>query len=54
MADHLDEQPKTDHLAERRQLHQVILRHRLQWLPRLPPGRKSAHNHKRVESFFLQ
>jgi hypothetical protein len=41
-------------LTKRRQLHQVILRNRLNRLPSLAPGRKSADNDERVESFFPQ
>jgi hypothetical protein len=41
-------------LAERRQLHQIILRHRLKMPSGLPPRRQTAHDHERVKSFFPQ
>ncbi len=39
-------------LAERRQLHQIILRDRFNWLAGFAPGSKASDNHERVEAFF--
>jgi len=41
-------------LTERRQFHQIVLRYRLQRFAGLAPGRQSADNDERVESFFPQ
>ena len=41
-------------LTERRQLHQVIFRHRFQRVPGFAPCRQSSDDHERVESFFPQ
>ena len=41
-------------LGERRQLHQIILWHRLKMPSGLPPRRQTAHNHERVKSLFPQ
>src|ERR1035438_6394760 len=44
----------TDGSIKRRQLHQIVLRNRLDRLAGLAPGSQSADNHERVESFFPQ
>lgn len=41
-------------LGKCRQLDQVVLGDRLQWLTGFSPGREAADNYKRVEAFFLQ
>src|SRR5437868_2024895 len=41
-------------LRKRRKFHQIVLRHRLQRLSHLPPGRQPSDDHERVESFFPQ
>src|ERR1700722_1357802 len=41
-------------LTKRRQFHQIILRHRLERFPGPAPGRESADDHERVESFCPQ
>ncbi len=41
-------------LVECRQLHQVVVGHRLKRFSGFPPGRKSADDDKRVEAFFPQ
>jgi hypothetical protein len=41
-------------LTKCRQLHQVILGHRLQGFSRFAPGSQTAYDHECVESFFPQ
>ena len=40
--------------GKRGQLHQVVPRHRLDGLACLPPGRKTADDHKRIKPLFPQ
>src|SRR5919197_247636 len=44
----------TPALRKRRQLHQILPRHRFNRLPGLAPRRQTTHDNERIESFFPQ